>query len=38
MNYVNENGWRPYYEYVDNEISGVSLDEHSKRKQDDLLC
>ena len=36
LNYVNENGWTLYDEYVDNEISGVSLDECPKRKQDDL--
>ena len=36
LNYVNENGWTLYDEYVDNEISGVSLDERPKRKQDDL--
>ena len=36
LNYVNENGWTLYDEYVDNEISGVSLDERPKGKQDDL--
>ena len=30
LNCVNENGWTLYDEYVDNEISGVSLDEHQK--------
>ncbi len=28
-NYVNEQGWSIYDEYVDDGISGVSFDEHS---------